>query len=344
MNATTLWQQYLHLKAAEPKLRARDAAAKLGVSEAELVAADPASITLFPKWADILGRLESLGTVMTLTRNEAAVHEKTGIYANVQIDGDIGLALNPEIDLRFFLHSWRYGFALTSHKPSIQFFDRYGEAVHKVFLTETSHRAAFDELVKHYASSHAVVEPDRERSVPAEKPDADIDAAAFREGWCQLQDTHEFFPLLRKFAVSHTQALRLAPVGYAREVSRDAVGILLHAAADRALPIMVFAGNQGCLQIHTGPVHRIVVMGPWLNVLDSGFNLHLRTDLLARAYVVRKPTRDGEVTSLECYDAQGRLIVQFFGERKPGRPELRDWAELALSLPGKEVEHARQAA
>ncbi|GAB3265118.1 hemin-degrading factor [Chitinimonas naiadis] len=337
MNASTLWQTYLHLRAAEPKIRTRDAAARLNVSEAELVAADPLSITLFPKWADILGELEALGSVMTLTRNEAAVHEKTGIYANVSIHGEMGLALNPEIDLRFFLHSWRYGFALRGERPSIQFFDRHGDAVHKVFLTEASNNAAYDELVSRYASSHATVEPDKHREQPVEQPDAAIDVAAFRQGWLNLADTHDFYPLLRKYSVNRTQALRLAPIGYVREVGLESVNRLLSEAADSGLSIMVFAGNQGCLQIHTGPVKKIVPMGPWLNVLDPGFNLHLRMDLFDRAFVVRKPTRDGEVTSLECYDVEGQLIVQFFGERKPGKPELAGWAALAHSLPDREL-------
>ena len=46
---------------------------------------------------------------------------------------------------------------------------------------------------------------------------------------------------------------------------------------------MVFVGNHGCVQIHAGPVHRIEVVRPWLNVLDPRFNLHLREDLVASA-------------------------------------------------------------
>lgn len=67
-------------------------------------------------------------------------------------------------------------------------------------------------------------------------------------------------------------------------------------------------------------------------MLDPGFNLHLRMDLFTEAWLVRKPTVDGIVTSLECYDAEGSLIVQFFGERKPGKPELTAWTALADGL------------
>ena len=86
------------------------------------------------------------------------------------------------------------------------------------------------------------------------------------------------------------------------------------------------------IQIHTGPVHKVAVMGPWLNVLDPSFNLHLREDHIASAWVVRKPTSDGLVTSLELFDAQGDTIAMLFGERKPGRTELCAWRAIIDSL------------
>lgn len=86
------------------------------------------------------------------------------------------------------------------------------------------------------------------------------------------------------------------------------------------------------MQIRTGPVHRLVGTGPWYNVLDTGFNLHLKETAIAEAYVVTKPTEDGPVTSLEVLDADGMLIVQFFGKRKPGTPELADWRALLSTV------------
>lgn len=343
MNATTLWQSYQVLKGSQPRLRTRDAARELGVSEAELVAADPQSVALFPKFAELLGALEPLGPVMTLTRNEAAVHEKTGVYRNVSIDGPMGLALNDDIDLRFFLTHWRYGFAVRGERASLQFFDRFGDAVHKVFLTKDSDAAAFEELLGHYATQPAAISPDRERTPPVVKADEDIDGAGFREGWLALKDTHEFFPLTRRFGVAREQALRLAPEGLAKPVGLEAVEAMLREAASTGLPIMAFVGSVGCIQIHTGPVHRIEVMGPWLNVLDPGFNLHLNMTHFRRAWVVSKPTSDGAVTSLECFNEAGDLIVQFFGARKPGKPELAAWTRLAHELVNAEADDATLA-
>jgi putative hemin transport protein len=109
--------------------------------------------------------------------------------------------------------------------------------------------------------------------------------------------------------------------------------------------IMVFVGSPGCIQIHSGPVQRIEPMvtpaARWINVLDPGFNLHLREDLLAHVWIVQKPTADGTVTSVEAFDHDGELMAMFFGSRKPGTPELQGWRELVARLPrlGEAVSH-----
>jgi putative hemin transport protein len=104
---------------------------------------------------------------------------------------------------------------------------------------------------------------------------------------------------------------------------------------------MVFVGSGGCIQIHTGPVHTIRPMDTadarWINVLDPGFNLHLRTDRIAAVWAVEKPTADGVVTSVEAFDHDGELMAMFFGERKPGKPELAGWRELVAGLPRVDV-------
>src|SRR3546814_20826669 len=84
---------------------------------------------------------------------------------------------------------------------------------------------------------------------------------------------------------------------------------------------MCFAGNRGMILIHTGPVANLRRTGPWFNVLDPRFNLHLNTPAIDSAWVVSKPTTDGSVTSLARYAGTGHLIGPHFGERRPGRPE-----------------------
>jgi putative hemin transport protein len=337
--------------------RHRDIAAQLGVSEGELIAAhlgaspQPPGLRaqrLRAEWPRLIAALESAGPVMALTRNASCVHEKTGVYCKTSANGpagrEMGLVLGGEIDLRVFYSRWAHGFAVDEasdkgEQRSLQFFEASGMAVHKVFVKPATDLVAWDRLVSAFVS--ADTNPGLEPAAPAAptvaRPDAEIDVAAFRQAWASMRDTHEFFGLLRTHCVARTQALRLAEQRFVRQVDAASAQQVLSGAASTGTPIMVFVGNPGMIQIHTGPVKKVAVMGPWLNVLDPGFNLHLREDHIASAWVVRKPTSDGLVTSLELFDAQGETIAMFFGERKPGRSELCAWRELIDGLVGDRV-------
>jgi putative hemin transport protein len=326
------------LRADRPQLRARDAAAELGVSEGELVASGvgDGTVRIGGEWSAILQAVHDLGPVMALTRNESVVHEKTGIYENVSAGSHVGLALGPDIDLRLFYTRWKHGFAVgdAGHpRPSLQFFDAAGTAIHKIFLVEASDRAAFTALVDRFRhADQAPVLVTEVVTSPAILDDAEIDADGFRAGWDGMEDTHQFFGLLKSHKLDRLQAMRLAGPARAEPVARDTLRRVLTRAAATEASIMVFVGNPGCIQIHTGPVHTLKDAGPWLNVLDPGFNLHLREDRIDSAWIVRKPTKDGTVTSLELFDVDGTLMAMLFGARKPGQPERADWRALVAEI------------
>lgn len=277
---------------------------------------------------------------MALTRNADAVHEKTGTYGALQGGAHVGLFLGEEIDLRLFLGRWRHAWAVQAPagRRSLQFFGRDGAAVHKVFATEATDLDAWLRLVAGHAASEAdppaSVEPLASAKQP--KPDAAVDVARFLAGWDGLRDTHHFHGLLLRHGLTRTQALRLAGPGRARPVAAGSLRAVLEAAAAAVLPVMVFVGNPGCIQIHTGPVQTLRAAGEWFNVLDPGFNLHLRETAIDTAWVVAKPTDDGQVTSLELFDARGETIATLFGKRKPGQREDPAWRALLERLPGQD--------
>ncbi len=336
--------------ARQEKARHRDIAAQLGISEAELLAAHlPSSyqeneayfrtIQLRPEWPELIAMTESMGEVMALTRNESCVHEKTGVYRKVSHQGNTGLVLGGAIDLRIFYQHWKSGFAVIEetgegYQRSLQFFDESGTAVHKIFLKPQSNVDAYYALTKHFASDARSTQLEIRKSTAnsPEQSDQQIDVQGFQTAWSSLRDTHDFFALLKKFSVSRTQALRLAPPQFAQQIEVNCVRDLLENAAQQQVPIMVFVSNRGMVQIHSGVVNKVVVMGAWINILDPGFNLHLREDQIAQAWIVKKPTIDGLVTSVELFDAQGETIAMFFGERKPGKPELCEWRALIDNL------------
>lgn len=333
------WQR---LREDQPRLRIRDAATALKVTEAELLYASRGErvVRLTPDWRALFDGVREMGEVMALTRNHHCVHERHGLYDNITLtpNGQMGLVVNGAIDLRLFMGSWSSLFAVSEAngdgtlRRSLQVFDRYGQAVHKIFLTAASMPLPWGRLVELLRDEQAlplVVEPHPLRDEPM--ADDQIDQAALVADWAALRDTHHFFAMLRRHAVTRPQALRMAGNQWAERLPVPALIDTLEKAAASGLEIMVFVGNPGCIQIHTGPVRRLLRAGDWYNVLDPAFNLHLRDSAIVELWRVRKPTADGMVTSLEAYDDQGELIVQLFGARKPGQPELSAWSALVES-------------
>ncbi len=349
-NHSELSEQWRELIAKEPNLRIRDAATRLGVSEAELLATRVgAGVTRLAaaNWFELVQELPKLGRVMCLTRNEHAVHERYGVFREIAFMGHgVAQVVGHDIDLRLFMGHWHIGFAVTDEtkdgpRNSLQFFDADGTAIHKVYLQAESDQAAYAELVKKYLSDDQAQTQCVTPLAPGrpERPDEQVDVAGFQKGWLELKESHAFFMLMHKFGVAREQALRLAPEGFAWQVDKNSAQIMLEKAAADQTPIMVFIGSEGCIQIHTGEVTNIKRFGgEWINVLDDEFNMHLRDSAVARAWIVRKPTYEGGVvTSLELYDEKGNNLVLFFGKRKPGQLEDPVWAALAESLPKEQV-------
>ena len=332
------------LSAEEPRLYPRDIAARLGVSEGELAASKTGenTVRLEGTWQNFVKRLPQLNKVMSLTRNEGCVLEHKGTFQKVQTFGEghhaMGQILGP-IETRIFFHAWHVAFYISQpekkgFKETIQVFDKSGEAVTKIYLDEKNgNRKAWDQLIADFKSkdqSNTFITESYQKADTLSKEE--IDAKAFRNDWKSMKDTHEFFSLLRRHQVHRIDALHLAGKEFAYRVKPEDLQLLLENAAETAFPIMIFAGNRGNVQIHQGKINRVVPMNHWLNIMDPNFNMHLRMDLVNDAWVVRKQTKDGIVTSLELFSKERELIAQFFGLRKFGKPEKEDWRKLIYSL------------
>lgn len=343
MTTATLKAQWHTFKQENPKVRIRDAAKSLHVSEAQLLATDlgPSVIRLRPDWYDILMDLEALGEVMALTRNELFVHEKIGHYSNASVyqDHKMGQTLDKDIDLRIFFRNWHFAFAVVQErsgeiKRSLQFFDAHGDAVHKTHLRPESNVEYYNSFVDKYKHedqrSAIVVEPPK--IAKPELADETIDAHALKEAWRSLKDTHDFIFMLRKFKVNRQQAFRIAGVEFARPVSTSSLQHVLEKASEAELRLMIFVNNPGCVQIHSGTIDRLKLIEDWYNILDPRFNLHVRFKEIAAAWLVTKPVEVGTVTSLELFDESGQALCYVFSKRKEGEIESEDWREILTSL------------
>ena len=339
-----LKERWANFRTENPNTKIRDAAKQFGVSEAELLITDSGKTVtkLTNNFSELLQEFHTLGRIMALTRNDEIVHERKGEYKNVEVingHGKMGLVLGDDIDLRIFFNKWHFGFAVTSENSlgiqrSFQFFGVDGTAVHKVFLTNESDLGVYEKLVKKYLNSdkNTTINVISNSKIQIETPDAEIDTEGFRKAWAAMKDTHDFFGLTKKFNVLREQALRLADKKMAFQVAHDAYKNVLREASEMKLPIMVFVGNEGIIQIHSGAVEKIVEARGWFNVLDEKFNLHIKQDEIGSAWIVKKPTDDGIVSSLEIFNRKSENVALFFGKRKPGIPENEDWRKILSTI------------
>lgn len=315
-------------------LRERDFAEQNGISEAALLAAyvghTAHRINAHPD--QIMGAAQELGEVMALTRVPSCVHEKVGVYDNYHPGQHASMVLNEDIDLRMFPQHWQHAFALEKEtdkgvQRSLQVFDGAGDAVHKIFLRDGSNLAAWDgikdKLLLDDQSQAFYGTPRKPPEAPKSEP---AKLNILLKEWARLTDTHQFLRLCSKLKMNRLGAYRIAGAPWVRPLASDAVDKLLHKVQEQGIEIMVFVGNKGCIQIHSGPIETLRAMGPWQNVMDPKFNLHLRLDHIAEVWAVEKPTQRGSVVSVEVFDKHGSIICQIFGVPKEGRdsrPALR---------------------
>ncbi|MFD2172990.1 ChuX/HutX family heme-like substrate-binding protein [Rhodobacter lacus] len=242
-------------RAKRPRVFARDFAAEIGITEAELCAAFLGSraTKITADAAQILPRVCCLGEVMALTRNESCVLEKVGHYGNVaQTDGVITVE-NGTIALRLDPAQWVHAFAWDEETPkgpkrSVQIYDAAGAAVHKVHLREASDEQAWAALVAELALAD---------------PSAPLDL------------------------VPPPAPVAVPPRG--APLAGGAIEKLMYRAGELGLSVRFTVESHGCCETHRGPIHRVLPAGPWINVLDPGLELHLRMDHMAQVW------RDGDV-------------------------------------------------
>jgi len=337
----------------EKKLRHREIAKFLKITEAELIDAHVgvsklASMMSSPhlaraarlknSWFEMIGQLEFLGEVLSLTRNEYGVLEKVGTYEPVSMQGDIGLVLGTSIDLRLFYKHWKFGYAFEEGKGealqrSFQFFDEFGVAVHKVFLMPESDHDYFDELIEKFSDPRQESGIQIQDQVVLDTPVAHVDPSTFcleefRKDWRELKDTHEFHSMIKRYRLNRLQALQSIGSEFAHQLTKDSMMRVFELAKKDLIPLMIFVGNRGAIQIHHGVINRLVEAKLWFNILDPGFNLHLDINHISNIWLVRKPTQDGIITSMELLDDDGQMVAFVFGERTPGQIEIDRWREL----------------
>lgn len=329
----TLKAAWRELLSCRPHLRIRDAAATLGVSEAELLATgcgDNAIRLQAGDWPALLSGVAELGPVMALTRNAAAVHEKTGDYGRPEIHGRLAVVAGRRVDLCLALSDWYCAYAVSEPsangpRRSLQFFGADGEAVHKIYLAEGADTGAYQRLIERHraADQHAWLElPATAPTAPWLNPEPELPAAWQR--WTALW----------RHAGTRQAAERL-PAG----LFRDFIGLL----AQTLLPIHILTASRAALQVHAGPVQNPRITGPWFNILDPRFNLHLNETAIDHLAIAELAFRHQRFSGLLLRDRAGRTVAAVCGEFDEDAGESPPWRDFLAALPRPAVPTPTQA-
>ena len=282
------------------------------------------------RWSDLVEALPALGPVRVTTHNDVATHVKFGPFDDVSFNGPVGLVLGEPIDQRLFTHRWEWAFAATGKSACIRIFDVHGREMMRVDLVEDSDRDAFEAFLDDFEVSRPQVEIDTDIELPEVSELAvsrDV-VADFRGDWRAMQDTHEFFGLLREHELDRAVAMRVGPPEMVTRLEGPVCEDLFAVLTSIDLPVMIFVRSAGCVQIHTGPVELTGRVRDSLRITGQDFKMSAKPDRIGECWAVRKPTEDGNVTSVEFYDRDAQLAFQVFGERKPGVPELQGWLDV----------------
>lgn len=327
--STSVLEKWQELQREQPGIRIRNAAELIGVSEWELLLLETGTTPLENNVHELLAWLTTAGKVMALTRNNWVVQEQTGIFPAMKVvHGNIGLLIDPNIEARLFLDAFALVAASDDGKrKSLQFYDAYGDAILKIFFEEISEEK-WNELLQHKtATAHAV----KTFTAQPSKPLDTVDVAGFQKSWENLPDPHAFPGVLRQFQLTRRQAIDIAPEGYAKKIEASTVHAIMQETINQQIPLLLFTGNRGNVQIFDGNIHSWVAARGWHNVLDPNLQVHVNIDAMESFWLVKKPSADGFVHSIELFGDGPEPAWQVFGHRKPGVPELESWRNLILS-------------
>lgn len=326
------WQA---LKEAQPRLRIRDAATVLEVSEAQLVSlgvGQGGNTRLKAEFTGLLEGVAALGEVMALMRSGPVVHERHGVLRDMRLRGDTAMFMPSSVDCRLFIGRWAYAFAVNENdRLSLQFFDVHGTAAFKVYCTEKSDTEAYHALVAQFADpSAAIALTDVQPLSPTES--LMVDKSRLLQDWAAMTDVHASRDVIKQHGGNAAGVYDALVPEFAKALPPSIIDTLLESLASLSHPFRLFVRGPAGVQGYEGPVKRLMATGPWFNVLDPEFNLHVQSGAISQAWAVQKPAAGTLVSSVNFANADGDEILILTDSRDRDQPDSRAWQSLMRSL------------
>lgn len=328
-----IWKAF---QKANPHLSLQEAATQLGVSEAELLATHSGEncTCLRPEFKALLPELRQLAEVTTTTENSVLIHELNGSFGKCHFDEDHAWFCQSNLHNCYQLANWKYVYVVyEQHRPALQFFNQYGQAVHKISPTNDRNMAAWYELITIYRTpqqrQHIWVEHAPQHSSPQNPiPNPQL----LRQAWQQLRNAQAIPSLLQQYGGYHPHIYRALGKEYAHPVDSDVIKNLLYQLANQPIPVKISGMNDGAAQVFDGKLHTLIQTGAWLQVMGHKFKLQLRNEALGEVWYTRYLSKQGWQYSVSALDQQGQEVLAITPSCKHNSAQATRWTQTLQQL------------
>ena len=288
----SLKEKWASLLSSNKKIRIRDAADKMHVSEAELLSTEineGVSFLLIPELEIFIKDIMMIDRIMLLIRSDNIVHEKTiktntlKLKDNQIIDMENNKSLLLEFDKKLFKYAF---FQKKMHANrelrSFQFFNDKGHANLKIYL-KGKDLYAFDSIALKYESKYNY----------EMQSNLNIESSDYVDFSLNI-----YLP----FNID-----RAAPI--INDIDSKSLRLILERASKMKTPIQIHALGLGAIQYHMGTVKNIVDYGPWINIIDQNFNLHVLEKGLHTATLNQYKSNEGQQYLVNFFDVKNNHVL-----------------------------------
>ena len=279
-----------HQKSDNKKLRIRDIADHLNVSEAELLSLDInknvkfLSINNFESFFNII--LSQIDKVMFLIRTDFVVHEKI-VKANEFIckknsvlnkkDNSLLIKFNSEMFTYIFYENKKHN---NRNLKSFQLFDQNGISILKIYL-KGKKDVEFESIANDYKVKYDF----------------------------EIQKNVSLTTKQNTSLINHDIDLFNSKPKINQKELKLSLRELLTALSEKAIPIQLYAFGIDCVQYHRDVIKNIVDYGPWLNVMDKNFNIHILENKIIKNILTEYVSKDNKRYSADFYDTNNDFVI-----------------------------------
>ena len=267
------------------KIRIRDAAKKLNISEAELLSTQIDNVSIrylfIDNFKEFFNSILSLDKIMLLIRNDYVVHEKIIETNNLLFEENrlYSQEKQKNLILKFNKNTFNHSFfecKMHAGKKlySFQFFDFMGNSILKIYLKGKAEKK-FDEIALQYTSQYRY----------------------------QLQ-------LEKEFKKSHKEE-SIEPIYYdnnyiKKNLDKIMIREILETASKKQIPIQIHGIGLHTIQYHQNIIKNVIDYGPWINVIDKNFNIHILENQISKNSIYR---HNDECYSIEFFDTNSNHLM-----------------------------------